>query len=84
MSCGVGVGRRPGSDLVLLWLWCRPVAVAPITHLVWELPYAKGVALKRQKGEKKNQKTIYNKHSFKERIHLNHPTPQEFSCGLVS
>ena len=28
MSCGVGHKRV--LDLVLLWLWCRPVAVAPI------------------------------------------------------
>ena len=28
VSCGVG--RRCGSDLALLWLWCRPVATAPI------------------------------------------------------
>ena len=24
----------------LLWLWCRPTAVAQIGLLVWELPYA--------------------------------------------
>ena len=36
-----GVGRRYGSDLVLLWLWCRPAPVAPIQHLPWEPPYAK-------------------------------------------
>ena len=47
MSCGVG--RRCGSDLALLWLWCRPAAAAPIRPLAWELPYAAGVALKRQK-----------------------------------
>ena len=28
MNCGVG--RRRGSDLVLLWLWCRLAATAPI------------------------------------------------------
>ena len=28
VSCGVG--RRRGSDPALLWLWCRPVATAPI------------------------------------------------------
>ena len=50
MSCGVG--RRHGSDLALLWLWCRPAAVAPIRPLVWEPPYAVGVALKRQKTKK--------------------------------
>jgi len=46
MSCGVG--RRRGLDLVLLWLWCRQVATAPIQPLVWELPYAAGMALKKQ------------------------------------
>ena len=37
------------KDQVLLWLWCRPAAVAPIRPLVWEPPYAAGAALKRQK-----------------------------------
>ena len=31
MNCGVR--RICGSDLVLLWLWCRPAAVAPIQPL---------------------------------------------------
>ena len=44
LSCGVG--RRLGLDLVLLWLWYRPAAVALIPSLAWELPYAAGVALK--------------------------------------
>ena len=26
------------KDLALLWPWCRPVAVAPITPLAWEPP----------------------------------------------
>ena len=47
VSCGVG--HRCDSDLVLLWLWCRPVATAPIGSLTWEPPYAAGVALKRKK-----------------------------------
>ena len=47
MSCGVGLRR--GSDLALVWLWCRLAAVAPIQPLAWEPPYASGVALKRQK-----------------------------------
>jgi len=51
VSCGVG-GRR-GWDLVLLWLWLRPAAVALIRHLAWELPYAMGMALKRQKTKNK-------------------------------
>ena len=48
-----GVGRRHGLDPALLWLWCRPAAIALIGPLVWEPPYAAGVALK-----KKNQKCI--------------------------
>ena len=44
MSCGVG--PRCGSDLALLWLWCRPAAAAPIRPLAWELPYAAAAALK--------------------------------------
>ena len=53
MSCGVGCRR--GSDPVLLWLWCRPVATAPIRSLAWEPPYAAGAAL--EKAKKKTQKT---------------------------
>ena len=30
---------------MLLWLWYRPVATAPIELLAWEPPYAMGVAL---------------------------------------
>ena len=46
MSCGVG--RRPGSDLVLLWLWHRPAVTASIRPLAWEPPYAAGAALEKQ------------------------------------
>ena len=51
MSCGVG--RRYGSDPALLWLWCRPVATAPIRPLAREPPYATGAAL--EKTEKKKE-----------------------------
>ena len=44
MSCGTG--HRHSLDLVLLWLWHRLSAVAPIEPLAWELPYAVGAALK--------------------------------------
>ena len=47
MSCGVG--HRCGSDPVLLWLWYRPAAVAPIRPLAWELPNATSAALKSKK-----------------------------------
>ena len=42
LSCGVG--RRGSADPALLWLWCRPVATAPIRALAWEPPYAAGAA----------------------------------------
>ena len=53
MSCGVGLRR--GWDLELLWLWCRPAAVAPFKPLVWELPFAVGAALKSKKKKKKKK-----------------------------
>ena len=61
MSCGVG--HRHGLDLVLLWLWCRSVATAPIRPLAWEPPYAEGAALKEQKRkEKKRREDALNPH----------------------
>ena len=47
MSCGVG--HRQGLDLVLMWMWHRLAAVAPIQPLAWERPCAMCAALKRQK-----------------------------------
>ena len=41
-------------NLVLLWLWCRPAGPAPIRPLAREPPYAAGVALKKDKRQKKN------------------------------
>ena len=41
--------RLQVKDPALLWLWCRPAAVAPIQPLAWEPPYASGAALKGQK-----------------------------------
>ena len=52
-----GVGRRRGSDLVLLWLWCRLAATALIRALAWEPPYAAGVAL--EKGKNTHTKNVY-------------------------
>ena len=54
VSCGVG--RRFGLDLAVLWLWCRPAAVAPIQPLAWELTCVTGMALKKAKTKTKNQK----------------------------
>ena len=50
-----GVEHRPGSDLALLWLWCRLAAVVPIRSLAWKSPYAPGASLKRQKDKNKNK-----------------------------
>ena len=36
MSCGIG--HRQGLDPVLLQLWCKPAAGAPIRPLAWEPP----------------------------------------------
>ena len=47
-----GVGRRRGSNPILLWLWCSLAAVAPIHPLTWEPPCASSVALKSGKKKK--------------------------------
>jgi len=52
-----GVGCRHSLDTVLLGLWSRPAAVAPIRPLARELPYAAGVALKSQRKKKKQQQS---------------------------
>jgi len=46
MSCGV-------TDLALIWQ-----LLFPIQPLAWELPYAKGTALKRQKKRKEKKKEM--------------------------
>ena len=44
------------KDPVLLWLWCRPAAVALIPALAWELPYTTNCGPKKKKKKKKKQK----------------------------
>ena len=51
MSCGVV--HRFLLDPTLLWLWCRPVATAPIQPLSWELPYDVGGCGPKRKKKKK-------------------------------
>ena len=53
MSCRVG--HRLGLDSVLLWLWHRLEATAPIGPQAWEPPYAAGAAL--EKANKQTKKT---------------------------
>jgi len=50
VSCDIG--HRRSLDPVLLWLWGRPAATAPIRPLAWEPPYAEGVALEKTKKKK--------------------------------
>ena len=54
LSCGIGCRR--GSDPTLLWLWCRPAAIAPIRPLAWEPPYFAGAAQEMAKRQKKKKK----------------------------
>ena len=61
VAVNCGIGRRCGLDPVLLWLWCRPAAAAPIRCLTWELPYAAGMALKKKSKKTQNQNTPKNK-----------------------
>ena len=51
MSCGVGCRR--GSDPMLLWLWHRSAATAPIGPLAWEPPCAAEVAQEMAKRQNK-------------------------------
>ena len=69
MSCGVG--RRCNLDLMLLWLWCRLVATAPIRPLAWEPPYATGSALEKTKKERKKKRKKEKQLSDLEIISLN-------------
>ena len=47
----------------MLWLWHRPVAMAPIRLLDWESPYAMGAALEKAKDNK-----IKNKNKIKKTV----------------
>ena len=54
--CELWCGSQTWLDLALLWLWCRPVTVAPIRPLAWEHSYAAGTALKSKKKKKKKKR----------------------------
>ena len=42
--------------MVLLWLWHRAAAAAPIQPLAWKLPHASDAALKKEKQKTNKQK----------------------------
>ena len=56
INASCSMGHRCSSDLALLWLWCRPVAAAPIQPIAWEFPHAVGGALKKEKNLKLKKK----------------------------
>ena len=58
MSCGVG--HRCSSDPVLLCLWSRLAAVAPVRPLDWEPSCAAGAALEKEKKKKKELQSHVN------------------------
>ena len=67
-------GSIPGlaqwvGDLVLLWLWCRPAAIAPSWPLAWEPPCAAGAALK-SKTQKPSSFHLYGVFLISEPIYL--------------
>ena len=49
---------------MLLWLWCRKAATAPIRPQAWESPYAMGAALKKAKRQKRKRKINILKYSM--------------------
>ena len=55
---------------MLLWLWRRPAAVAPIGPLAWEPPYNAGAVLKKTKDKKKQKKGVSYKGVLMEDILL--------------
>ena len=58
-----------GLDLVLLWLWQRLAATAPIRPPAWKPPYATDAALRKPKAPPQN-KTKQNQLSDQEILNL--------------
>ena len=49
LAVSFSIGHRRGSNLALLWLWCRPAAAAQIQPLARKRPYAAGADIKNKK-----------------------------------
>ena len=64
ISCGVG--WRCGLDLVLLWLWGRPIQI-----LAWEPPYAASAGLTRKRKKEGREERKKKEGRKKERLVLN-------------
>ena len=62
MSCGVS--QRRVFDLMLLWQWGKPAAVALIGPLAWEPPCALSAALKNKIKKKKRKRFFFSVWSF--------------------
>ena len=64
---------------MLLWLWGRLAAAAPILPLAWELPYAIGRKKERKKeGKKERKKEKERQKRKKENLFLT------FTCYTIS
>ena len=81
MSCGAG--RRCSLDVALLRLWRRPAAAAPIGPLTWELPYATGATIKKQKqtNNKKNPHNLRTRH--KRWLSINQEADSHLTLNLL-
>ena len=74
-----------------LWLWHRPAAADPIRPLAWELPYAMGAALKKEKRQKLISKERKKEDSWDPSIALgrtlikalNHPDKSSFGKHFI-
>ena len=66
MSCGVR--HRHRSYLVLLYLWHRTAATAPIRPLAWEHPYATSPAIEKKNYSKQKSRTRWFHRQFKSNI----------------
>ena len=56
VTANCDVGRRYSSDVALLRLWHRPTASGTIRPLAWELTYAMGMTLKKDKNKQTNKR----------------------------